>query len=72
MKHNANGFIESNKARLVAKGYTQTYGIDCQETSVYVAKLNTVRVLLSIATNLDWVLHQFDVKNTFLHGELTE
>jgi hypothetical protein len=37
-----------------------------------VAKLNTVRVLLSISANLDWPLHQFDVKNAFLHGNLEE
>ncbi|WJZ86543.1 hypothetical protein VitviT2T_005990 [Vitis vinifera] len=36
------------------------------------AKINTVRVLLSLATNLDWSLQQFDVKNVFLHGELSE
>ncbi|RVW41663.1 Retrovirus-related Pol polyprotein from transposon RE1 [Vitis vinifera] len=37
-----------------------------------VAKINTVRVLLSLAANLDWPLQQFDVKNVFLHGELSE
>lgn len=31
-----------------------------------------VRVLLSLAENLDWPLHQFDIKNGFLHGELEE
>lgn len=34
------------------------------------AKLNTVRVLLSLAANLDWPLHQLDVKNAFLHDNL--
>lgn len=34
------------------------------------AKLNTIRVLLSLAADLDWQLHQFDVKNAFLHGDL--
>ncbi|RVX10447.1 Retrovirus-related Pol polyprotein from transposon TNT 1-94 [Vitis vinifera] len=37
-----------------------------------VAKLNTVRVLLSLAANLDWSLHQLDVKNAFLNGDLEE
>jgi hypothetical protein len=56
----------------MAKGYTQTYGIDYQETLSHVAKLSTVRVILSLAANLDWPLHQFDVKNAFLHGDLEE
>ena len=37
-----------------------------------IAKLNTIRVLLSLAANLDWLLLQFDVKNVFLHGDLDE
>jgi len=56
----------------VAKGYTQTYGIDYQETFSPAAKLNTIWILLSLATNLDWPLHQFDVNNTFLQGDLKE
>ncbi|CAM8929176.1 unnamed protein product [Rhodiola kirilowii] len=66
------GTHERYKARLVAKGYTQTYGIDYTETFALVAKLNTVRISLSIAANLDWPLRQFDVKNSFLNGKLEE
>ena len=56
MKYKSDGSIERYKARLVAKGYTQTYGINYLETFAPVAKMNTVQVLLSLATNFGWNL----------------
>lgn len=48
------------------------YGTSYQETFSPIAKLNTVRVLISLAANLDRLLYQFDVKNGFLHGNFEE
>ena len=56
----------------MAKGYTQSYGVDYQETFASVAKLNIVRIHLSLTANQDWPLLHFDVKNVFLHGEILE
>ena len=72
IKHRADGTIERYKAQIVAKGYTQSYGVNYQETFTPIAKLNTVRILLSLAANEDWPLLKFDVKNDFLHGEISE
>ena len=72
VKSRADGSVERYKARLVAKGFTQTYGIDYQETFAFVAKINTIWVLLSLAVNSNWPLFQLDVKNAFLNGDLEE
>ena len=56
IKHGADGTIERYKSRLMAKGYTQSYGVDYQETFAPVANLNIVRILLSLAANQDWPL----------------
>ena len=71
-KRGIDGKVETFKARLVAKGYTQKEGVDYEETFFPVAMLKSIRILLSIATCLDYEIWKMDVKTTFLNGYLEE
>lgn len=72
LKFNANGTLEIRKSRVVATGYTQKAGLDYNETSSPVAKMATVKLLLKISASKQWFLHQLDISNAFLNGELYE
>ena len=72
VKHLQDGSIERYKARLVAKGFTQIPGKDFSATFAPVAKLTTVRLIVSLVASHSWPLHQLDVKNAFLNGDLQE
>ncbi|XP_077249247.1 uncharacterized protein LOC143888705 [Tasmannia lanceolata] len=72
IKYLPDGTVERLKARQVAKGYIQTFSVNYNETFSPVAKIPSVGVLLSLAVNNGWHLHQLDVKNAFLHGDLLE
>ena len=48
------------------------FGVDCLETFAPVARLETIRMLMSLAAQKGWIIHQMDVKSTFLNGYLEE
>ena len=70
VKFNLDGSVARLKARLVTKGYAQTYGVDYSDTFSHVAKLTSVRLFISLIASYDWDLHELDIRNAFLHGDL--
>ncbi|KAL6329944.1 hypothetical protein AAG906_039859 [Vitis piasezkii] len=72
VKCKVDGSIERYKARLGAKGFTQTYGINYRETFASMAKISSIRILLSFVVNFNWPLHQLDIRNAFLNGDPKE
>nr|GEV08028.1 putative reverse transcriptase domain-containing protein [Tanacetum cinerariifolium] len=62
----------SDKARLVANGSTQLKGIDVDQSFSPVVKPGTIWVVLSLVASRHWSIHQLDVKNAFLHDDLSE
>ena len=69
-KSDEHGIVIRNKSRLVAQGYTQVEGIDLDETFAPVATLESIRILLAIASHLNFKLYQMDVKSAFLNEML--
>ncbi|XP_047161113.1 uncharacterized mitochondrial protein AtMg00810-like [Vigna umbellata] len=72
IKLHLDGFIDHYKARLVVLGYKKEYGLDYDETFAPIAKMTTMRTILALAASKSWPLHQMDVKNAFLYGDLKE
>ncbi|GKE13471.1 ribonuclease H-like domain-containing protein [Tanacetum coccineum] len=60
------------KARLVANGRNQQYGVDFSDTFSPIVKLAIICTVVSLALAQNWHVHQLDVKNSFLNGDLTE
>ena len=72
IKRDKDGTISCFKARLVAKGFTQIPGQDFNFTFAPVARWDSIRSLLSIATIKDYEIRQLDIKTAYLNGPLDE
>lgn len=71
-KSDEHSVVTRNNVRLVPKGYAQIECIDFKETFAQVARLKSIRILLSIACHLKFKLYQMDVKSALLNGVLQE
>ncbi|GJV60994.1 zinc finger, CCHC-type containing protein [Tanacetum coccineum] len=71
-KIKVDGTIDKFKPRLVIQGFRQKEVIYYFDTYVPVARITTIRLLLVLAAIHNLVIHQMDVKTTFLNGDLDE
>ena len=71
-KMKADGTIDKYKARLVIKGYRQKEGLDYFDTYSPVTRINSIRMILAIATLQNLEVHQMNVKIAFLNRDLDE
>ena len=64
--------IEHFKARLVTKGFTQREKIDYTEIFPLLSSKDSFRIIISLVAYYDLVLHQMDIKTTFLNSNLSK
>ncbi len=72
IKQGANGEVEPYKARLLARGFTQTYGLNYNETFASVTKFTSICCIPTLATLENMEIHQMDMKTTFFNGKLED
>nr|GEU85481.1 zinc finger, CCHC-type [Tanacetum cinerariifolium] len=71
-KMKVDGTIDKFKARLVIQGFRQKEWIDYFDTYAPASHITTIRLLLALEAIHNLVIHQIDVKTTFLNGDLEE
>lgn len=72
VKRDLKGNTVKNKARLVEKGYVQKHGVNYNELFTPVAQIETIRILLAMASKSGWKIHHLDMKLVVLNGDLDE
>ena len=70
VKYHVVGSVDRYMAHLVAKGFTQSHGRDFTITFAPVTELTNVQLIVCLASSHLWALHQLDIKNAFLNGDL--
>jgi len=58
------------KARLVVRGFEAIEGADYDETYALVARMATLRFLISLAAHAGWLVEHMDVTSAFLHPKI--
>jgi hypothetical protein len=72
IKHAADERIEKQKAIFVARGFSHVEGIDYEDNFSFVARYTSIYMNIALTFSLGWILHQMDVKTTFLNGDIEE
>ena len=72
VKKDASGNVVRYKACLVAQGFSQVPSVDYFDTFAPVARLASICAVLAIAADLDFEVHQIDIKGAYLNGILTD
>lgn len=57
---------------MVIQGNHQKYGVDYFDTFFPVIKMATIRTILALVASKQWQVHQLEINNVFLHGDLEE
>ena len=71
-KKDTAGNVVCHKAHLVVQGFLQVPGVDYFDTYTPVAKLTSIRTVLTLAARLNLELHQINIKGAYLNGELND
>jgi hypothetical protein len=71
-KLKAGVMLDRLKARLVAKSYHQVDGVSYFKAFSPIIKPGTIRLVISLTLIRQWEIYQLDIKNAFLHGNITE
>ena len=60
------------KGRLVVEGFFKIHGVDCGDTFAPVCRLQSIRMILATAAELDYKVHMLDVQTAFLNADVEE